>query len=96
MDEALASGIRVWGAHGGGSLRGPRPNVHCARAASIEPRTESRRSTPPALPTTQGTPADNPQNSTVSVWLYEQLSIRIEGKIRVRFPSPTTVLPSYH
>lgn len=23
------------------------------------------------------------QNATVSVWLYEQLSIRIEGKIRV-------------
>ncbi|KAK8927752.1 Small nuclear ribonucleoprotein E [Metarhizium anisopliae] len=25
-------------------------------------------------------------NATVSVWLYEQLSIRIEGKIRVRTP----------
>jgi hypothetical protein len=24
------------------------------------------------------------QNARVSVWLYEQLSIRIEGKIRVR------------
>ena len=27
------------------------------------------------------------QHSTVSIWLYEQLAIRIEGKIRVRdFP----------
>lgn len=26
------------------------------------------------------------QNATVSVWLYEQLSIRIEGKIRVSPP----------
>lgn len=35
--------------------------------------------------TPQETPADDAlQNSTVSVWLYEQLSIRIEGKIRVR------------
>ena len=25
------------------------------------------------------------QHSTVSIWLYEQLAIRIEGKIRVRF-----------
>jgi len=24
------------------------------------------------------------QHSTVSIWLYEQLAIRIEGKIRVR------------
>lgn len=24
------------------------------------------------------------QRSTVSVWLYEQLAVRIEGKIRVR------------
>ena len=24
------------------------------------------------------------QHSTVSIWLYEQLGIRIEGKIRVR------------
>lgn len=33
------------------------------------------------------------QNSTVSVWLYEQLSIRIEGKIRVRVPLPATPQP---
>lgn len=26
------------------------------------------------------------QHSTVSIWLYEQLAIRIEGKIRVRKP----------
>lgn len=26
------------------------------------------------------------QHSTVSIWLYEQLAIRIEGKIRVRIP----------
>ena len=30
------------------------------------------------------TMTDEKQHSTVSVWLYEQLGIRIEGKIRVR------------
>ncbi|KAH8178565.1 hypothetical protein LIA77_00084 [Sarocladium implicatum] len=30
------------------------------------------------------TEADEKQHATVSVWLYEQLAIRIEGKIRVR------------
>lgn len=30
------------------------------------------------------------QRATVSIWLYEQLSFRIEGKIRVRgFPPQT-------
>lgn len=28
------------------------------------------------------------QHSTVQIWLYEQLAIRIEGKIRVRFHLP--------
>lgn len=37
----------------------------------------------------QGTNANCEQNATVSVWLYEQLSIRIEGKIRV-CPSATS------
>ena len=27
------------------------------------------------------------QHSTVSIWLFEQLAIRIEGKIRVSFPT---------
>ena len=32
------------------------------------------------------------QHSTVSIWLYEQLGIRIEGKIRVsRAPSTTNI-----
>lgn len=40
------------------------------------------------------------QHSTVSIWLYEQLAIRIEGKIRVRMTAsflsshlPLTVCP---
>lgn len=28
------------------------------------------------------------QHSTVQIWLYEQLAIRIEGKIRVRIHRP--------
>jgi hypothetical protein len=32
------------------------------------------------------------QNATVSVWLYEQLSIRIEGKIRVSTFDQATLL----
>lgn len=31
------------------------------------------------------------QHSTVSIWLYEQLAIRIEGKIRVIFLVPLVV-----
>ena len=30
--------------------------------------------------------ANGLQNAVVSIWLYEQLAIRIEGKIRVRPP----------
>ena len=29
-------------------------------------------------------------HATVQIWLYEQLAIRIEGKIRVRSPSNST------
>lgn len=32
------------------------------------------------------------QHSTVQIWLYEQLAIRIEGKIRVSFGPPHTKL----
>ena len=28
-------------------------------------------------------------HATVQIWLYEQLAIRIEGKIRVRAPRPS-------
>ena len=32
------------------------------------------------------------QHATVSVWLYEQLSFRIEGKIRVSLSLPSVCL----
>ena len=39
--------------------------------------------------------ADLLQNAIVSVWLYEQLSIRIEGKIRVSLSRATTAGKEY-
>jgi small nuclear ribonucleoprotein E len=36
------------------------------------------------------------QRSTVSVWLYEQLAFRIEGKIRVRYSyTSLTIVKAY-
>ena len=35
------------------------------------------------------------QHSTVSIWLYEQLAIRIEGKIRVRDSSQLSLWLSW-
>ena len=35
------------------------------------------------------------QRSTVSIWLYEQLAIRIEGRIRVSMPKHQSQTPAY-